>query len=188
MIDRAGLAVARWPAGTVPWGAYATVDSVANRVAQVTLYKGEAIVPGRLAPQGIAARLDVRITPGKRAYALRVDDLRSLAGMVQPNARVDIMVVMEDAATRQRVAKLIMENMRVLGIGAAPEPVQDARSFSAGIVLIEVTPAEAERLAIAAAQGSFQLAIRGYGDPDSVRTTAAVTPMRDLLLRGPRRP
>src|SRR5687767_10833507 len=38
IIDRSAVAVARWPAGTQPWGAYTTIDSVANRVTRVSVY------------------------------------------------------------------------------------------------------------------------------------------------------
>ena len=179
IIDRVALVVAQWPAGTQPAGAYTTVDSVANRVTRVAVYKGEAIVPGRLAPEGTGAGLEVKITPGKRAYGIRINDVASLAGMVQPNSRVDIMVVINDPEQQKQVAKLFMENMRVLAIGTAPERAQDGRPISAAVASIEVTPREAERLAIAAAQGSLQLVLRGYGDPDSIDTNGADA--RDVL-------
>lgn len=174
IIDRMAVVVAQWPVGTQPAGAYTSVDSVAGRVSRVAIYKGEALVPGRLAPEGTGAGLEVKITPGKRAYGIRINDVASLAGMVQPNSRVDIMVVIADPDnTGKQVAKLFMENMRVLAIGAAPERAQDGRPISAAVASIEVTPEQAERLAIAAAQGSLQLVLRGYGDPDSVITSAA---------------
>jgi pilus assembly protein CpaB len=179
-IGRVGLVVAQWPAGTQPAGAYNSVDSVAGRVTRVAVYKGEAIVPGRLAPEGTGAGLEVKITPGKRAYGIRINDVASLAGMMQPNSRVDIMVVINDPEQQKQVTKLFMENMRVLAIGAAPERAQDGRPISAAVASIEVTPAEAERLAIAAAQGSFQLLLRGYGD-----TGAAPAPVRELLPSRP---
>ena len=200
-IDRVGLVVAQWPAGTQPAGAYSSVDSVAGRVTRVPVYKGEAIVPGRLAPEGTGAGLEVKITPGKRAYGIRINDVASLAGMVQPNSRVDIMVVINDPEQQKQVATLFMQNMRVLAIGAAPERAQDGRPISAAVASIEVTPAEAERLAIAAAQGSLQLVLRGYGDPDSIATRGAdardvltdirrskPVPLREQPRRTPQRP
>ena len=182
-IDRVAVTVAQWPVGTQPAGAYSNIDSVANRVTRVAVYKGEAIVPGRLAPEGTAPGLEVKITPGKRAYGIRINDVASLAGMVQPNSRVDIMVVIDDPDNAgKRVAKLFMDNMRVLAIGAAPERAQNGAPINAAVASIEVTPPEAERLAIAAAQGSLQLVLRGYGDPDSIDTRGAVASevLRDL--------
>ena len=181
VIDRTSLVVASWPAATIPAGAYTSVDSVAGRVARVALYNGEAIVPGRLAPTGTGAGLEVKITPGKRAYGIRVDHATSLAGLIQPNSRVDIAVVMYDSVASRRVAKLFMSNVRVLAIGTVDSNGKDRRPMSVVVATVEVTPEEAESLAIAAAHGPLQLMLRGYGDPDSISNTVA--PTRDLLLR-----
>jgi len=174
IVDRMALVVAQWPAGTQPAAAYSSVDLVAGRVTRVPVYKGEAIVPGRLAPEGTGAGLEVKITPGKRAYGIRINDVASLAGMVQPNSRVDIMVVSNGPEnTGKRVAKLFMSNMRVLAIGAASERGQDGRPINAAVASIEVTPREAEKLAIAATQGALQLMLRGHGDTDGIETKGA---------------
>jgi len=174
IVDRMALVVAQWPAGTQPAAAYSSVDLVAGRVTRVPIYKGEAMVPGRLAPEGTGAGLEVKITPGKRAYGIRINDVASLAGMVQPNSRVDIMVVSNGPEnTGKRVAKLFMSNMRVLAIGAASERGQDGRPLNAAVASIEVTPREAEKLAIAATQGALQLMLRGHGDTDGIETKGA---------------
>ena len=89
------------------------------------------------------------------------------------------MVVINDPDQQKQVAKLFMENMRVLAIGAAPERAQDGRPINRAVASIEVTPTEAERLAIAAAQGSLQLVLRGYGNPDSIISAGANA--RDVL-------
>src|SRR3954468_9607604 len=78
-VDRMAVVVAQWPVGTIPAGAYTTVDSVAGRVTRVAIYKGEALVPGRLAQQGPG--LEVKITPGKRAVSFRVNDVSGIAGL-----------------------------------------------------------------------------------------------------------
>jgi pilus assembly protein CpaB len=49
-IERTSVAVARWPLGTIPAGAYAAVDSVVGRVARVGIFKGEVLMPNRLVP------------------------------------------------------------------------------------------------------------------------------------------
>jgi pilus assembly protein CpaB len=188
----------------VPVGAYATLDSAANRVSRVSIFKGEAIVPGRLAPEGTAPGLEVKLTPGKRAYAVRINDVAGLAGMVQPNSRVDVMVVLADPNDGAKpMAKLFMENMRVLAIGDPRDDPDAVAPSSGAMATLEVTPDEAERLAIATAQGQIQLVLRGYGDPDSMTTLGTWAPrptsamdaggcgvpnrhgviVRDLLLR-----
>lgn len=44
-IDSASVAVVQWPLGTVPLGAYGSIDRVVGRVATRAIFKGEVIVP-----------------------------------------------------------------------------------------------------------------------------------------------
>lgn len=188
-IDRLALVVAQWPSPTVPAGVYATVDSVAGRVARVTVFKGEAIVPGRLAPDGTGPGLEVKIPPGKRAMSVRINDVSGVSGMIQPNSRVDILLTLSAAdASDSRTAKVFMENMKILAMGSQVQRGDDGRSIQTTVATLEVTPAEAERLAIGASQGQIQLVLRGYGDPDSANTKGASA--RDLMptVRVPVRP
>ena len=48
-IDGLSVIIAQWPLGTVPIGAYSGVDSVIGRVARVAIFKGEVMMPNRLA-------------------------------------------------------------------------------------------------------------------------------------------
>lgn len=186
VIDRPMLSIVQWPVGTVPVGAFGTLDSVVTRVARIPVFKGEAFVPGRLAPTGTGAGIEVKITPGKRAMGIRVSDVSGVSGLLQPNSRVDVLVAIRDETgqTNKQVAKLFMENMRVLSVGSEIQRGPDGRAVNATTASLEVTPEEAERLAIASAQGQIQLVLRGYGDPDSVKTPGATS--EDVLaqLRG----
>jgi pilus assembly protein CpaB len=141
-------------------------------VTRVAVFKGEALVPGRLAPDGTGPGLEVKITPGKRAMSFRINDVSGIAGLIQPNSRVDILVVI-DGSEKGRVAKLFMENMRILAIGSVPQRTEDGRAINASVATVEVTPDEGEQLAIATSQGQIQLMLRGYGDPDSTKTSGA---------------
>ena len=174
-IDRMAVVVAQWPVGTIPAGAFTSIDSVAGRVTRVAVFKGEALVPGRLAPDGTGPGLEVKITPGKRAFAFRINDVSGIAGLIQPNSRVDILVVINSGAEKGNVAKLFMENMRVLAIGAVAQRTEDGRQINAAVCTVEVTPEQGEKLAIATTQGQIQLMLRGYGDPDSAKTAGATT-------------
>jgi pilus assembly protein CpaB len=162
------------PRAAVPPGSYANPDSVIGRVTRIPVFTGEALVPGRLAPVGAGAGLEVKIAPGKRAMAVKIDEVAGLSGLIQPNSRVDVLVtVREENAGAQQRAKLFMSNMRVLSVGTQMERGPDGRPMNATTAALEVTPTEAEQLAIAANQGRIQLVLRGYGDPDTVATKGA---------------
>ena len=179
-IDRLAVTVAQWPAPTVPAGVFANIDSVAGRVSRVTIFKGEAIVPGRLAPDGTSPGLEVKIPPGKRAMSVRINDVSGVGGMIQPNSRVDILLTLNPTeGNSERTAKLFMENMKILAMGAQVQRGDDGRPIQTTVATLEVSPEEAERLAIGASQGQIQLVLRGYGDPDSVDTRGARA--RDLV-------
>lgn len=167
------------PLPAVPVGAFSVLDSVIDRVTRVQVFAGETLVPGRLAPEGTGAGIEVKIAPGKRAMAVQIDEVAGLAGLIQPNSRVDVVVTVTAEGDSQRRAKLIMSNMRVLSIGSQVERGPDGTPVRATTAALEVTPEEAEELAIAANQGRIQLVLRGYGDPDTVRTRGKT--VRDVL-------
>ena len=174
-IDRMAVGVAQWPVHTIPAGAFTSIDSVAGRVTRMTVFKGEPLVPGRLAPDGTGPGLAVMISPGKRAVSFRINDVSGIAGLIQPNSRVDIVVVMDGGAEKGRMAKLFLENMRILAIGSDPQGSEDGRPINGTVATVEATPSEGEQLALVTTQGQIQLMLRGYGDPDSAKTTGATT-------------
>jgi pilus assembly protein CpaB len=177
LIDRRDLHSAAWPAASVPAGAFSNGDSVVGRVTRVAVFTGEPIVPGRLAPAGTGGGIEVKITPGKRAMAIRIDEVAGMAGLIQPNSRVDLMITTKDESSNggKRVAKLFMEDMRVLSVGTVVARSESGRPIRAASATLEVTPEEAERLAIATGTGTIQLVLRGYGDPDSIKTRGATS-------------
>jgi len=185
LLDQTSITTAQWPVPTIPTGAYMTPDSVIGRVTRVAIFKGEPLVPGRLAPQGASAGIEVRIPAGKRAMAIKINDVSGIAGMIQPNSRVDVLVTLRDQnAQNKQVAKVFMENMRVLSMGSEIERDVNGRAKPATTATLEVTPEQSEHLALAAAAGQLQLVLRGFGDRDSTGTEGATA--RDILaqLRG----
>ena len=115
----------------------------------------------------------MKITPGKRALSFRINDVSGIAGLIQPNSRVDIVLIADAGTEKGRVAKVFMENMRVLAIATQSQRSEDGRPIPAAVATVEVTPDEGEKLTLATTQGQIQLMLRGYGDPDSTKTAGA---------------
>jgi pilus assembly protein CpaB len=188
-IELSAVTRGEWPVQTVPAGAFTTLDSGVGRVVRIPVFKGDPIVPGRLAPAGTGPGLEVKISPGKRAMALRINDVAGISGLIQPNSRVDVVVTMRSPDGRGgrtgQVAKVFMENMRVLSVGTQTTRLEDGTPADGKIATLEVTPEEAERLAVAQQQGAIQLVLRGYGDPDSINTSGATSgDVLDALREG----
>jgi len=53
--------------------------------------KGEFILPNKLAAANAGSGLPSLIPPGMRAVSVRVNDVVSVAGFVQPGSRVDVL-------------------------------------------------------------------------------------------------
>ena len=168
------LTVRDWPAAEVPEGAYIRRDSLIGRVLVTPVFTGDVFLPGKLAPVGVAPGLEVKVPRGKRAMAVRINDVAGISGLIQPNSRVDVVVMMpQGPGTPAPVAKVFMEDLRVLSVGTTVQRDAAGRSIDATTAALEVTPEQAERLAFAATEGSIQLVLRGFGDSESVRTEGA---------------
>jgi pilus assembly protein CpaB len=186
-LTRSALDERDWPLVSIPAGAFSNLDSAVGRVTRVPVYTGEVIVPGRLAPPGTGPGLQVKITPGKRAMAVKIDDVVGVSGLIQPDSRVDVLVTLRDQQSDgEQISKLFMSNMRVLSVGTIDRSGPDNRPIIATSATLEVTPIEAERLAVAMRDGTIQLVLRGFGDPDSVNTSGARS--EDVLQRPPKLP
>jgi pilus assembly protein CpaB len=174
-LERLSLTLVQWPAGTAPESVFTNIDSAVGRVVRLPVFKGEAIVPGRLTPPGTGPGIEVKITPGMRAMAVKINDVAGLSGLIQPNSRVDVLVTLKENQQQntKEEAKLFMSNMRVLSVGTQVERGDDGKPIQATTATLEVTPPQAEQLAVAMNAGTIQLVLRGYGDPDSVKTPGA---------------
>jgi pilus assembly protein CpaB len=167
------------PDPVVPEGAFRSLDSLVGRVARVPIFPGEVMVPGRLEAIGAKPGIEAMITPGKRAMGLRVDDISGLAGMLQPDSRVDVMLTMGGERSR-----LFMPNMRVLAMGHETQRDENGDPINATVATLDVLPAEAERLAVAMSQGKIQLVLRRSQDMDTTQTRGATTADVIAQLRG----
>jgi pilus assembly protein CpaB len=175
IIDRIALTSKDYPVAAVPTGAYSSMDSVVGRVTRISVFAGEAMVPGRLAPVGSGPGLELKIPPGQRAMAVRINDVAGISGLIQPGSRVDVLVTIKEENSEKQIAKLFMSNMQVLSVGTEVQRDASGKPINATTVTLGVTPEESERLAIAMNTGAIQLVLRGYGDPDSVRTKGATS-------------
>jgi pilus assembly protein CpaB len=167
------LRFAELPPAAIAPNAYTRADSLIGRITRVPIIAGDVIVPARLAPKGSGPGLEVKISAGMRAMAVKVDDVAGLSGLIQPGSHVDVLVTLAPEQNGRRVSKLFMENVRVLSVGSVVQRDVSGKPIEASTATLEVDPAQAERLAVAMNQGTIQLVLRGYGDPARITTSGA---------------
>jgi pilus assembly protein CpaB len=164
---------------SLPAGYISDPSLAVGRVLVYPIKAREPILESRLAPAtmkvgGIAAV----ITQKKRAVAVRVDKVIGVAGFIKPNNRVDVLVTLSTKETGEPVTKTVLENMLVLAVGTEVElKGKDQKPTPVDVITLEVTPEEAEKLALAATQGKLQLTLRSSNDTEDVLTRGASVPL-----------
>ncbi|HKR12737.1 MAG TPA: Flp pilus assembly protein CpaB [Pyrinomonadaceae bacterium] len=168
------ISVVQFPKESTPDGAFDTPDKLVGRVAVVNIAAREPITETRLAAEGTAAGLSAIIPEGYRAMTVKVDDAAGISGFIQPGALVDVVVTIdprEGSGMQDPVSKIVLQNIKVLANGQnidKPENEREANSVKA--VTLQVTPEQAEKLALAATEGKLQLVMRNQIDQGDEQT------------------
>jgi pilus assembly protein CpaB len=168
------IMVVQFPKESTPDGAFDSVEKLAGRVAVVNIGAREPITESRLAAEGTAAGLSAIIPEGYRAMTVKVDDAAGISGFIQPGTLVDVVVTIDpEGNSRQNpISKIVLQNIKVLANGQnidKPENEREANSVKA--VTLQVTPEQAEKLALAATEGKLQLVMRSQIDQGDEQTT-----------------
>ena len=167
-----------WPKTSIPAGAFSSPQQVFGKVNRVKILANEPILESRLAGEG--AGLTVRLEAGKRALALRVDEIVGVSGFIVPDDRVDVILTTTPlgAAQDAKISKIVLQNKRVLSVAQSTEQ-KDGKPQLARSITLEVTTEEAEKLSLASQEGQIVLALRGLGDDAQLTTIGSNK--RDLL-------
>jgi pilus assembly protein CpaB len=160
-----------WPAEAFPPGAFSSKDallSAGSRTVIASIAKSEAIVASKVSAPGQRPSLSILIAEGKKAVTIRVDDVHGVAGFVQPDDRVDVLLTRgERSAVGMRPAPgsaytdVLLQNVRVLAIDQLADRVAAAKLAKA--ITVEVETADAQKLVLAASVGQLSLALRRAG-------------------------
>ena len=149
------------------------------------LTPNDAVLAADVMRPGDRGFLAAILAPGKRAASVAVDAVSGSAGLIWPGDHVDLILTqsLDDPslpAGRRVAAETVLTDVRVIAIdqllarGVAP-PIEQAGLGRT--VTLEVTSAEAERIAVATRLGRLSLSIRAAEDalpanaPASLKTT-----------------
>ena len=181
--------VAQFPRNVTPEGTFAKLDpeNLIGRVVVTRISAREPITESRLAPVGSAAGLSSVIPEGFRAMTVKVDDVVGVSGFIQPGTLVDVVTVIsppQGAGAQDRVSKIVLQNIKVLASGQnIDKPKNEKEAERVKSVTLQVTPEQAEKLALASTEGQLQLVMRNSVDQGDEVTPGA---NKGSLLSGER--
>lgn len=172
------LSTVDWPRSSIPAGAFNDMQQLQDRVVKVGVLRGEAVLEGKLAPEGTKGGLAAVIAPGKRAMTVRVNDVVGVAGFALPGNYVDVVVNAQQEQNgkteeSRQISKTVLENVLVLAV--AQEASRDeTKPKVVSAVTLELSPEDAEKLDLARSVGNLSLVLRNQIDKEPI-TTAGIT-------------
>jgi pilus assembly protein CpaB len=170
------LIVRLWPQDTAMAGKFSRLEEVQGRVTAIPLAAGEPVLENKLAPKGVIPGLTALLPQDKRAMTVKVDEASGVAGFLNPDNRVDVVVSVDKGDfNKDPISKVILQNLRVLGTGQRIEKTLGEKPQVVPTVTLEVSPGEGERLALAVREGMISLVLRNQQDDHTVSTTGVRT-------------
>ena len=164
---------AKWPHAAPPEALSKPADAIGRGVV-ATIYAGEPILGSRLAAQGAGAGLAATIPNGKRAVALKVNEVIGLAGFVLPGMHVDVIASGAEQAgsgsAGGMVSRTVLQNIEVISAGQKLERSTDGKPIEVQVVNLIVTPDQAEILSLVSTEAKVQLVLRNPLDREEQKT------------------
>ncbi|MBV9848897.1 MAG: Flp pilus assembly protein CpaB, partial [Armatimonadetes bacterium] len=157
------LRVRPLPASEVPAGSVGTLGALAGQVTTAAVAAGQPVTRGMVTARSASPGLAWAVVPAHRALNVALDPAGGTAGFLEPGDHVDVLATFEPGDGRV-VTRTILQNARLLAIGSRTAPTPPGGGGDdkpAASATLEVTPREAQALALASARGKVQLALRG---------------------------
>lgn len=177
ILQKGDLAWQPWPAKRLP-DAYVQrasggeMDELYGSVVRAGVRNAEPVVRTNMVKQGEQGFLAAVLTPGMRAVSISVGSTSGISGFIFPGDRVDLILTQEietksadgESHITKRASETVLTNVRIIGVDQRTDDQLNVPTV-AKTVTIEVTPAQAERVALAAQMGGLSLSLHSLGDP-----------------------
>jgi pilus assembly protein CpaB len=174
LLTRDSVKLVAWPAQTPLQGGFSNVDDVVDRGLIANVVENEPLSESKLASKAAGAGLPPTITPGMRAISVKVNEVIGVAGFVVPGTRVDVVTIIQRDADRQdTISRVVVSNVQVLSAGTRydqEELKEGGKAIRSTVVTLMVSPVDAERVALAQAEGQLMLTLRNPLDVEPSNT------------------
>lgn len=161
-------------------------------VVRTPLMRGEPITGSRVLHPGEQGFLAAVLDPARRAVAVPVDATTGVAGFVQPGDRVDVILTIKPtppaegegggAGETRYFSETLLADLRVLAIDQAIEHAAGQAAKLGKTATLEVTPKQAETIAVGLEMGQLSLSLRSVGRAPGPEPAKTYTRDTDLLF------
>jgi pilus assembly protein CpaB len=171
LIAKEDVKLVAWPSSDPLPGGFRKIEDVVDRGLIVPVLANEPLSESKLAPIEAGAGLPPTIPAGMRAISVKVNEVIGVAGFTVPGTRVDVLAMVRD--NQDSMSRIVVSNVQVLTAGTKfdqEESRKDGKPIKSTVVTLAVTPADAERIALAALGGQIVLALRNPLDANPAPT------------------
>ena len=180
----------RYPTASLPAGTFTRIEDLIpadkKRIALRPMLVNEPILASKISGEGnpsIAALLP----DGKRAAAVRINDVSGVAGFIQPNDSVDVLVTR--SVGDREITDVLLQDTRVIAMDQNAKNA-DGTPNLARTATLQIDPLDAQKLALGQQVGSLSLVLRKPGEEQNnpVVETVSLEDLRYSLYGGSRYP
>lgn len=156
-----------YPAASLPAGSFSNFNQLVpagkRRVVLRPIVMNEPILAGKLGGEGMGPSIAYLLPDGMRAAAVRINDVSGVAGFIQPNDSVDVLITRQQPGGEGRqVTDMLLQNVRVIAMDQNATGA-DGKPILAKTATLEVSPTDAQKLALAQQVGQLSLVLRKPG-------------------------
>ncbi|MEQ8823489.1 MAG: Flp pilus assembly protein CpaB [Filomicrobium sp.] len=169
----------KWPKDGVRPGMITAARSsqmheLSGSIARSPIIAGEPVTAQKLIKAGQGGVVAAILPSGMRAVSTRIEPRTAVGGLILPNDHVDVILIRTVRARsgkEDHVADTLFRNVRVLAIGQQIETATGKKSAdsasSTTTATLELTPRQAELMALANSMGEITLSLRSIADLNS---------------------
>jgi len=182
-----------WAGDTLPRGAFLSKEALFPsgdpRVVLHAMTEGEPVLLHKLLGGASSNALSAKLGEDMKAVTIRVNEVAGMAGLVQPNDRVDVLLTYTEASESEKPGAanssivVLMQNVRVLAVDQATQRQNTANPPKA--VTLEVATDDAQRLVLGARIGELSLMLNGVASTGGDQPTRTIS--KGDLLRAEQR-
>ena len=186
----------RWPTDDVPdsyvLNGVRSDEEMIGAVVRKRIATGEPITDGAVVKPGDRGFLAAVLEPGMRAVSVPLTPTSGNSGLIFPGDRVDLiltqsLVTNEAEGSIRRVSETVLNDIRIIamGVDTSDDPREGEANEKAKTATLEVTPRQAEEVALLTELGKLSLSLRSLAASTSeevaaLTETATLTWDRDV--------
>lgn len=174
-----------YPKDALPEGSFSNAADLIGpgkqRVALTPIAANELILSNKVTGPGAGASIAALLPAGKRAVSVKINDVSGVAGFIQPSDSVDVLITRQITGRdrTQQVTDVLLQNTRVIAMGSRAKNDSAGKPAPAKTATLEVTPLEAQKLALGQQVGDLSLVLRKPGEQDDPLAISTVS-LEDL--------